>query len=510
MNRIHVGQTIGRGYRFLFHRFFAIAGLSWLPALALGVFATLWLPHFASDAALVSKGTLAAYWLGLDALALFAALAFFAATIAVPVTREALGLHDESVFAHFVVGRRELRLFLALLRFGVLLFAAAVLLTLLVGFAARLAIPVLVAKMGATSEATAAWRGIPLRSFVLGGSAFVLISVLAVLVLRLGFFLAPIAAIEERARVTRAWILSARNFWRVLIVTLALAVPLDLAARAVEYTLFGKQLQALLPQALAAHDPLLLVGWMAQHAVVLAAIGSTVLTLLIALFAGASAMAYRTLMPASDMQTVWQPTVRESVEEEAPMLPAMPAMAAPPLDVTLGDHQAHVAEPAVDVAEPAVSHEAETTVPHDTEMHASEAPAMAEELAPQQEPAPEVLPEAIAAEPAQADVAAASEAAATTQAAMADNDALPEHGEAQHSVLELAEEAPAHAEATPENVPSEHDVAAATYAANNPVGLAEPAQHVASAEPVTDLVENILPTGDPEVAPKEHALEAAE
>src|SRR5215469_13401932 len=99
MTKIFVGQTVGRGYRFLFRRFFAILGLSWLPALALTVVASLWLGIFASDVVLVSSGSRAAYWLGVDAAALVAALAFFAATIAVPLTREALGLHDETVFA---------------------------------------------------------------------------------------------------------------------------------------------------------------------------------------------------------------------------------------------------------------------------------------------------------------------------------------------------------------------------------------------------------------------------
>jgi hypothetical protein len=478
MSRILVGQTIGRGYRFLFRRFFAILGLSWLPALALGVVGILWLGHFAADVSLVSKGAAATYWLALDVLALFVALTFFVATIAVPVTREALGLHDETVFAHFVVGRRELRLFLALLRFGLLLFTAAVLLTLALGFAVRMGLPVLLTKMGAASESTAAWHGIALRALVLGGTGFVLVATLAFLALRLGFFLAPIAAIEEHARVTRAWILSSRNSWRVLIVSLALAVPVDLLARGAEYALFGRQLQALLPQALATHDPAALMSWMAAHAAAFAAIGSTVLTLLIALFAGASAMAYRTLMPAADMQPVWQPAERETVED-APMLPAMPAIAAPPLDVTLGDHQAYVAE---------------APIHHDTEAHAAEQPIGTEASAPS--PEPTLLPEAIAVGPVPADHALASEAAASTQAAM--DDALPDPGETQHTVLDLSDEATATPE---ENAGGMHPEQGAQ---------AESAVHAASAEPVTDVIENILPTGDPEIAPKERALEPVE
>ena len=496
MNRILVGQTIGRGYRFLFRRFLAILGLSWLPALALAVVGTLWLGHFAADVTLVSKGTSPAYWLALDALALFASLAFFTAAIAVPLTREALGLHDETVFAHFVVGRRELRLFLALLRFALLLVAAAVLLTFVLGFAVRTGMPVLLAKMGAASETNAAWRGIPLRALVLGGTGFVLVSALVFLTLRLGFFLAPIAAIEEHARVTRAWILSSRNFWRVLIVTLALAVPVDLLARGAEFALFGRQLQALLPQALAARDPALLAGWTAGHAVVLAAIGSTVLTLLIALFAGASAMAYRTLMPASDMQPVWQRHEHEPVEE-APMLPAIPAMAAPPLDVTLGDHQAYVAEPPPPpVVEARVPQITEARAPRDAEMHA-EMHAAEQPVAAETPAAPalhDVLPEAIA---AVAGEAAASEAAASTQAATTDQDALPDPGEAQHTVLELAEADEAHAV---HEAPADHAVADAPA----------PAEHPSNTEPVTGAIENVLPTGDPEIAPKERELEPAE
>jgi hypothetical protein len=520
MNRILVGQTIGRGYRFLLHRFFAILGLSWLPALALGVVGALWFVHFASDVALVSKGALAAYWLALDGLALFASLAFFTATIAVPATREALGLHDETVFAHFVVGRRELRLFLALLRFALLLFTAAVLLSFALGFVARMALPVLAAKMGATSEASAVWHGIALRTLVLGGAGFVLISALVFLTLRLGFFLAPIAAIEDRARVTRAWMLSRGNFWRVLIVTLALAVPVDLIARAVEFALFGRQLQVLLPQVLAARDPSLLAAWTAQHAMVLAAIGSTVLTLLVALFAGASAIAYRTLMPAGDMQPVWQPAVREHVEE-APMFPAVPAMASPPLDVTLGDHHVFVADRHVTHIDAVDAHAAPTQEP-------VEPTAMAVEAAHEtHEPEPAMLPEAVAAD-APAEHVAASDVVVPADVHASDvhasevhvsdpHDALPDHAHASDAgVLELvpADTADAtHADATHEAKPADMAVSEHAAVAEDHVPVAShavEAEPAPAAEPITDVVENILPTGDPEVAPKEKVLEAAE
>ncbi len=482
MSKVQVGQTVGRGYRFLLHRFFAIVGLSWLPALALGVGLDLWFVHFASDLAMTAKGGTAGFWLAVDGLSLVVALAFFVATIAVPLAREALGLHDETVFAHFVVGRRELRLFFALLRFGFLMLTAAVLLTLALGFAARAGMPFLLAKLGAASEATASWRGVPLRALVMSGSGLVLVSVLAFLALRLGFFLTPIAAIEERARVTRAWMLSAKNFWRLAVITFALALPIDFLARGVEYALFGRELTALLPRALAAHDPALLFGFIAAHAPAFAAIGATVLTLLIALFAGASALAYRTLMPAGDMQTVWRPSAHETVEESHG-LPAIPAMAAPPLDLSLGEHQVHVAEPAASEASAPAVPEASAAV------------------------VPEVLPEAGAPEAAMADHAAASEAAASTQAVIADPDALPAHGETQHTVLELADEEPATTE-TVQAAPAEQtapDAPAAETKAHET--QSEPAVHAASPGPVTDVAETVLPTGDPAVEMKARELE---
>ena len=509
MNRISVGQTIGRGYRFLFRRFFAVLGLSWLPALALGVAGYFWLLHFASDVALLEKnaGGVRLYWLALDALELVVAVSFFGAAIAVPATREALGLHDETVFAHFVVGRREMRLFLALLRYTVLIASAAVLLAFALGFAARFATPFLTAKLGA-----AQWRGVPLALLATGAASVVTIATLAFLLLRLGFFLLPIAAIEERARMTRAWTLSRRNFWRVLVVTLALALPLDILVRGIEYGWYGAELSKVFAAAFAARDPGLLVQWLASHAAVFAAIGATALTLLITLFAGASAMAYRTLMPAGDIQPepVWQPASHERVDHAPDFLP-VPAMAAPPLDMSLATHQSFAAHDHAEAAndQPALPQAVETAA-----------------LSPVPEPEPQApaAPEPIALEPvAPEQDAAVAHAAAPEDAPAADTDALPAHPDEVHGpehdpVVSLepaiVHHAPIPDDAAPKegalHVASDADAPATTDAATTGhTAASEPAAHQASAEPVpeTDVVENVLPTGDPEVKPEARELE---
>lgn len=510
MNRISVGQTIGRGYRFLFRRFFAVLGLSWLPALALGIAGYFWLLHFAADVALLEKnaGGVRLYWLMLDALTLVVAVSFFGATIAVPATREALGLHDETVFAHFVVGRREMRLFLALLRYAVLVASAAVLLIFALGFAARFATPFLVAKLG-----SAQWHGIPLGLFVMGVTGFVLTAALAFLLLRLGFFLLPIAAVEERARVTRAWMLSRRNFWRVLVATLALALPVDFIVRGIEYAAYGAEMNKAFAAAFAARQPGLLVQWLASHAAVFAAIGATALTLLITLFAGASAAAYRALMPAGDIvpETAWQPASQERVDHAPDFLP-VPAMAAPPLDMSLAGPQSFSAQDHAPAAndQPALPQHAETAAldPEPaTQSHAESAPAATF-------PWPGTTPEPIALEPVAPEQDAAV-AHAPEDVPASDNDALPAHpAEAhgpEHDPVVAPEPAIDHPASSPESATHTASEGSASTEAV-PADLttaAEPAVHQASAEPTpeTDVVENVLPTGDPEIETKERALE---
>jgi hypothetical protein len=300
-------------------------------------------------------------------------------------------------------------------------------------------------------------------------------------------------------------------------VTLALAVPVDLVARAAEYALFGRQLQTLLPQALAARDPALLVAWMAQHAAVLAAIGSTVLTVLIALFAGASAMAYRTLMPAGDMQPVWQPAVRERERvEPAPMLPAVPAMASPPLDVTLGDHHVFIADrqvahiDSVDAPTVPAPAEVEPAAMAVAAAHAAADPATVANAT--TEPRPEMLPEAIVADAQAEHVAATADVAVPADVHVSDpHDSLPDHPP-ESGVLELvpADVAEATHEPKPAEMATSEHVAEGHAPAESHAVEAEAAHAEPSAEPITDVVENILPTGDPEVTPKEKVLEAAE
>src|SRR5689334_18263210 len=118
MGDVPVRDSIVRGYMFLFARFFTVVGLGWLPAAFYGL-ACSWLIRAVSTGALgapPSSGAFNQYSLGY-LVAMLVVTAFFSAPMLIPFTREALGMHEEPVAAHFSYGPREWRLFVALLRF---------------------------------------------------------------------------------------------------------------------------------------------------------------------------------------------------------------------------------------------------------------------------------------------------------------------------------------------------------------------------------------------------------
>lgn len=290
MGEVPVRDSIVRGYTFLFARFFTVAGLGWLPAAFYGL-ACSWLIRAMSTGALgapPSSGAFNQYSLGY-LVAMLVVTAFFSAPMLIPFTREALGMHEEPVAAHFSYGPREWRLFVGLIRLFGLLGGAVFLLVVGSGIAISQFAP------------PGAWLGIPIASWLNFLALAVGLSTGAFLSVRLGFFLGPIAAVEGHGKISRAWLLSRQNFWRLTAIFLAVAIPAVLVVLIWEYALWGSDFGAATKST--GSDALGIFKLQYDHSVSIAVMLAIALMAVNALFAAASAAAYRALDAEQESET---------------------------------------------------------------------------------------------------------------------------------------------------------------------------------------------------------------
>ncbi|HEX4117679.1 MAG TPA: hypothetical protein VHX99_02665 [Rhizomicrobium sp.] len=225
MTKIPVLDTIRAAYRFTFTHLGAIIGLIWLPMILATVIGFFVLQRFFSalaDAFASNNFALAGpAILGLISFLLVGLLLF--AMMAVPVVQLALGSRKSGALAHFAFGMAEWRLFRASL--GVVGFLFALLLILSTALGAALGPRAMSANL------------IALFLFYAAAIFFGL---------RFGFLLPGVAVEEAGPVLPRSWILSNGNFWRILAIFLAVAVPLRLLMVAVEVAAEGPGI--LMPQ----------------------------------------------------------------------------------------------------------------------------------------------------------------------------------------------------------------------------------------------------------------------
>jgi hypothetical protein len=225
MTKIPVLDTIRAAYRFTFTHLGAIIGLIWLPMILATVIGFFVLQRFFSalaDAFASNNFALAGpAILGLISFLLVGLLLF--AMMAVPVVQLALGSRKSGALAHFAFGMAEWRLFRASL--GVAGFLVALLLILSTILGAVLGPRAMSANL------------IALFLFYAAAIFFGL---------RFGFLLPGVAVEEAGPVLPRSWILSNGNFWRILAIFLAMAVPLRLLMVVVEVAVEGPGI--LMPQ----------------------------------------------------------------------------------------------------------------------------------------------------------------------------------------------------------------------------------------------------------------------
>lgn len=227
MNKIPVWSAIRFAYAFTFGDIGTIIGLIWFPTLLIGIlqFLPYALGSDSSDSDKAGGGAAA-----LLSVACFAGGMLLYAVNAVSVVRQGLGLRKGGASFHFSVGLPEWRVL------GANAICALIIGTLtlfyLSGFrlfAAFAAVPTLAG-------------GAAFVAYALGGAA-----ALVYVGVRLAFLIVPLVVSEERIDLLRSWTLGHGNFWRILIVALAVTVPLFVAQMVATVGICGPQLLAPLP-----------------------------------------------------------------------------------------------------------------------------------------------------------------------------------------------------------------------------------------------------------------------
>jgi hypothetical protein len=273
MNKLPVGKTISDAYGFTFSHLGTIIGLIWFPM----VVSTLlnFLPELAGNLgdgnpSLGSAGAV-------ENLAVLLLTLLLSAIMYVAVVRQALGLRQGPAVFHFALGQAEFRVYGALLvvYFLAIFFALA---------------QVEAQSLGAAASTTAALVAVPGIFFVL------------YLAIRFGFLLVPAIVAENRIDFAHVWALTRGNFWRLLAVVAAIAVPLWLIESASALALMGGELQHAWPTTAQTSDPQVIQQHLEaiedvfrRHMPALMFIGLILAPFSIGLTLAASASAYRAL-----------------------------------------------------------------------------------------------------------------------------------------------------------------------------------------------------------------------
>jgi hypothetical protein len=242
MAKIPLEKTIEGTYRFAFTNILSVFGVMWLPTLiffallggaiylALPDLVNLFPPDFGKEAHSPDEARERVQHL-LPLVFAFMRIAWLAsliglvlrAMVAVGVLEKALGRRQGPVFVYFSLGAPVWRMVGALFLAGLIIFAS-VFASVIVGAIV----------FWAATQYAGGVAG--LVKFVTVCAAFAWNIYMAV---RLMFFLPAVVVAEERIGFGRAWQLGGGNFWRIILVVLAVFLPVGIAAGIISNILFG-------------------------------------------------------------------------------------------------------------------------------------------------------------------------------------------------------------------------------------------------------------------------------
>jgi len=291
MNKIPVGQTIRFAYAFTFGEIGTIIGLIWIPTLINAVASFFVLRAYYDTLINSFENGMPPSGAGLGWPLLLAFLAMLLlAMIGVAITQQAMGLRQGPAFARVSLGSAEWRAFGGF--FGLYM--------LLVLFIAIFAVAVSAASVATANAAQSspAFAG-PLAT-VIGLAVLVGTAILLYLIVRLSFLLVPSVVDGGEFGLSRSWLLTKGNFWRIVLVGLATLLPILLILSVVQLVLFGPGY--FIPDLQQAGDAALRVRGMVdkmrttrENMPILMGLSFVISPLLYGLMFSASAFAYRSL-----------------------------------------------------------------------------------------------------------------------------------------------------------------------------------------------------------------------
>jgi hypothetical protein len=228
MKKIPVGATIAYAYRFAYSHFLPVVRALWIPLLLqLAVVLVLSRRMALFFAAIEAKDPSAATLAGPVFLLFCLATILFAAQYAASM-EVALGRPPHSLF-HVPAGRTMWRLLGGLV--------TAMLLIIVIASILFVAISILSYTLGEVAKAAPGARiAVAVIAVLLAAALFAFLTLISV---RFLFLLAPANVAEQKFGIVRSWELSKGNFWRALLVALAIFIPLTIANYAVSFSVGG-------------------------------------------------------------------------------------------------------------------------------------------------------------------------------------------------------------------------------------------------------------------------------
>jgi hypothetical protein len=294
-DKIPVGSTIARAYGFAFGNIVNNLGAIWVPvAITYALIFYYQKPYMAAMANMATG----------DPGSIMAAMPFVYGAAAVlgvlsiaqlaAISKEALGLRTGSAFLQFPFGGGMWRLLAAYFLFGIVLVVIYFL------FVVGLIV------FGLVSRSIGGSIPVGAASLIALALALFLVAAILYISVRLSFFLPPVAVAEKSVSLIRAWQLAQGNFWRILAIVLALAIPVVILECAYLYFMYGKDIFPPLHatpeqmQAFSRHQQEISRQAMEtsqRNWYIYYPVGLVVALVVYGMFAGASAFAYRALVP---------------------------------------------------------------------------------------------------------------------------------------------------------------------------------------------------------------------
>lgn len=301
--KIPVGATIARAYGFAFGHIATNIALIWVPVAILWVLTYLFYAPYSEAVLNMTSGEPMAALTGMRFMFgyMIVISVLLTAQIAI-LTKEALGLRTGSSFLQIPFGGDTWRVLGAYVLYFLVMIVIYVG-CIFVGAIGGGISAVIIAHSGASGAAAAA--------FVFA-CVFAVLCALFYVAIRLSFFIAPVAIAEKRVSLIRAWQLGGGNFWRIFLISLSIIIPLLILEGILLFSVWGT---SLIPPMHATPDQIAeftrhqrdlsrdMMMKTRQFWYVVYPLGLVFGVIFYGLVAGASAFAYRALVPAEDKST---------------------------------------------------------------------------------------------------------------------------------------------------------------------------------------------------------------